>query len=1131
MKLIDGNIRLSPSDLSNFLGCAHLVNLELEVAEGKRKSAYRPDPLLELMRQRGQEFEASYLAHLQQTRSSVRDLRQQPFEATVDAMKRGIDVISQATLTDGNWKGVADFLIKKAGISTLGNYYYEVYDTKLSQHTRNSAVLQLCYYTMVVEKVQGPVAEYMYIVKPGLDFQPEVFRYDDFKSYFQQSRRSLEQAVLNPQPSYPVPVAHCSICNYWMECKAVRRKDDHLSLVAGIRSAQVESLQEQAITTVVAFADEHLKLRRPDRGNLEALERKQEQARVQIKGRETGKNEIKILPYPPIVIDNDEAERHGFNLLPLPNNGDIYFDFEGDAFFPDGGIEYLFGYIAKENNQWIYHKHWVTSREEEKKAFQDFVTFFMQRLKTHRDACIYHYGHKEPSSFKRLMRVHGCCEDEVNALLRGRRFVDLHQVIKRSLLASVENYSLKDMEAFAGYKRQMNLEEAGKARRTFELALNAGNLEELDENLRIDIEKYNEDDCRATLALHQWLEAIREKEEQANQPLIRLAINDGEQGEDALEMEGRAKELFDKLTNTLPADRSLWNDEHKARWLAANMIHYFKRERESAYWEYLITKNKDEEELLDDRKALTGLQLINTTPGANSRSGPKETYTFPPQEASFSDKDELADHHSGQHIGKVIQFDNSNGRIEIQRRKDSADQKISSVLIKPQSFGLTNELWSTLAELAETGWTREFKYPAIIDLLEKRSPRLTIPVSGPLYPIKSSLTESASYLAAALDNSVLALQGPPGTGKTHTGAEMIIALAQQGKKIGVTAISHSAYQNLLLKVHELATSKDLDLKLACKSEHEDLEVIETFQRAQQLAEFLDEEYIVGGTAWLWGSANAVDRLDYLFIDEAGQMSLAYVLAMGRCAKNIVLLGDPNQLDQPQKATHPEGSDVAALTHLLDHHKTMPDDKGLFMRVTRRLHPHICNFTSRLFYEGKLKSADGLERQMITGNTKFSGSGLIYVPAKHRLNQTQSPEEVRLIQFIVNDLLSHGLFEGKKLTSDDILIVAPYNAQVNSLREAITGVNIGTVDRFQGKQAPVVIYSMTASSAEDAPRGMSFLYDPNRFNVATSRAKSICILVASPELFNPDCKTIDQMRWANVLCMYREMAREVQVNGV
>lgn len=271
-------------------------------------------------------------------------------------------------------------------------------------------------------------------------------------------------------------------------------------------------------------------------------------------------------------------------------------------------------------------------------------------------------------------------------------------------------------------------------------------------------------------------------------------------------------------------------------------------------------------------------------------------------------------------------------------------------------------------------------------------------------------------------------------------------------------------------------------------------------------------------------------MDVLFVDEAGQLSLVDVLAVSQAAKNLVLLGDPQQLSQPVQGSHPNGTDVSALEHILGKHKTIPHHRGLFLEQTWRLHPDICAFNSELFYEGRLKSRPNLDRQAIEGETPFAGSGLWFVPVAHEGNQSSSPEEADRIAAMVIDLISGGIQwrnsknEVKALTLNDILIIAPYNAQVAELCNRLPDARIGTVDKFQGQEAPVVICSMTTSSPEEAPRGMEFLYSLNRLNVAVSRARAASILVASPALFEPDCRSPAQMKLANAFCRYIEMAQ-------
>jgi superfamily I DNA and/or RNA helicase len=254
-----------------------------------------------------------------------------------------------------------------------------------------------------------------------------------------------------------------------------------------------------------------------------------------------------------------------------------------------------------------------------------------------------------------------------------------------------------------------------------------------------------------------------------------------------------------------------------------------------------------------------------------------------------------------------------------------------------------------------------------------------------------------------------------------------------------------------------------------------------------------------------------------------------VLAVSQAAPSLVLLGDPRQLDQPTQGTHPEGTGVSALDYILDEELTIPADRGLFLAETWRLHPAICAFTSEVFYESRLHPIKGLELQEIRSQGLILGSGLRYVPVAHQGNQNSSPEEAQVISQLVADILAsapswvdrQGVEQRVGLA--DILIIAPYNAQVFDLKDRIPGARIGTVDKFQGQEAPIVIYSMTTSTHADAPRGMNFLYSLNRLNVATSRAKCLSILVCSPALFEPECRTPEQMRMANAFCRYLELA--------
>lgn len=365
---------------------------------------------------------------------------------------------------------------------------------------------------------------------------------------------------------------------------------------------------------------------------------------------------------------------------------------------------------------------------------------------------------------------------------------------------------------------------------------------------------------------------------------------------------------------------------------------------------------------------------------------------------------------------------------------------------------------------------------------------------------------------------------------------MIVELIRQGKRVGVTAGSHRVIRKLLDETRKAAVEAGLPRAICLQKVSEKSDgplpdwLAETTDNGEARWSIENRAHdVVAGTPWLWSRADMQGLADVLFVDEAGQMSLANALAIAPAAKSVILLGDPQQLDQPLKGTHPEGADASALQHLLNGANTIPAERGLFLETTWRLHPDICKFTSEVFYESRLFSSDGLENQRIEGHRWLGTSGLRYLPVRHDGNQNVSIEEVDYIVELVGGLLSPGVSwvdefgHRAPFGVKDLLIVAPYNAQVALLSSRLPNIEVGTVDKFQGQEAPVVIYSMTTSSPEDAPRGMEFLYSLNRLNVATSRARALAILVASPKLLQPEAKTPRQMQLANALCRYVELA--------
>lgn len=1128
MNFTNSIFQLSATDLSNHLSCQHLTGLNRKVALGELKRPHWTDPSLAVLEQRGREHEAAYVAFLLRSGRTVVNLQGASVDATLKAMQQGVGVITQARLEVGQWMGYADVLLRVEGKSKFGNWSYEVQDTKLAQNTRATTILQLCIYTDLLTELQGSAPEKFHVIRPVENFEPESYRYDDFKAYYRLTKKNLEKTIANaPIETYPEPVEHCSVCRWWKVCDTQRHDDDYLSLVAGIRSAQIEELKTHGIRKLEAFATLE-KIAEPKRGNIETYVRRQSQAKIQLEGRLKNQLVHSDLPV--------EAGR-GFNRLPEPDKGDVYFDIEGDAYYPNGGLEYILGYAFKDDSgQLVYRNHWSSNRLEEKAAFEAFMKFVMERLKRFPDMYIYHFAPYEPTAVKRLARVHATYEREVDDLLRAEKFVDLHAVFKEALLASVETYSLKALELFTRYVRKVDLPDASKARKAVEVALELNELHSLPQETLKTTEDYNEDDCLATEALHVWLEEVRAELIKKGKNISRPVRTDPEPNDKLKELEVWSDSLYKSIIGALPEDRTRWSDEHRAKWLLAHLVDYFRREDKSAWWEHFRLQKLEEENLFDERKAITGLQFLEALALQGKEKIPVHRYRFPPQELSISPGSTLVVVNTqseadpiGVTVGHVEEISLENRTVDIKKTKKTVDLHPRSVHL----FERINPevLWKSIMQLAsdidESGMAHKESNRVAKDLLMKRGPVLK---QGSTFPEGDDMVGAATRLALDLDRSFLAIQGPPGSGKTYTGARMIIELVRKGKRVGITAISHKVIRNLIDKTIELSREEKFRVDFFHKTTDEKNEKLPEEltikDDAKKALDSLDEGKVVGGTAWLWADTNSVEKLDYLFIDEAGQMSLSHALAASRAAYNLVLLGDPQQLEQPQKGAHPEGSDVAALTYLLDGHQTIPEGRGLFLGVTRRLHPEICRFTSEIFYESKLSSLPGLEKQLVSNTGLFDGAGLFYVPVDHRGNSNRSNEEIEAITNIVEKLLGGSWTDAKgktyPISKNDILIVAPYNAQVSAIGERLPGMRVGTVDKFQGQEAPVVIYSMTSSSQEDAPRGMSFLFSPNRLNVATSRAKSVCILVASPRLLEPVCRTIDQMKWANGLCRYVEM---------
>jgi predicted RecB family nuclease len=1132
----------SATDIASFLACPHTATLARVQSKGEITKPFFKNPAIDLLQRLGLAHEQRYLRELVEKNGlvivqiAVNGRWEDAAAETVRALREGVDAVYQATFLEGRSGGRSDFLIRVDKPSALGLWSYEVVETKLAHSTKATALVQLCFYSDLLARIQGVEPHWMHVVLGGGAI-PERFQVQRYIAYFRKVRNEFEESWKLDTNTYPEPVEHCEVCSWFPLCDERRRADDHPSLVAGISRNQRKALAGRGITSVASLA----KLVLPPRPKIErignaALLRIRDQARLQVQGREDGRLIYELI--------EDAEQGKGLGILPLPSPADLFLDLEANPYVLEQGLEYLIGMVTlptTSGGEPIYEFLWALNRAEEKTAFETFIAKVIDRWRQNPEMHIYHYAPYEPTAIKRLAGKHATCVDEVDELLRAGVFVDLYRAVRQGIRASVESYSIKRLEPLYGFSRAVPLRDANVALQSFEAAMALGNDQKEIGDLLKTVEGYNKDDCISALRLRDWLEDRRkELEAKKGCALPRPAVQSGEPSEKLSARLQEIRALASRLLAALPEEEAAFTNDQRACWLLAQMLEWHRREEKSSWWEYFRLCELSDEELQEDRNALGGLECIGEVD--HIKRSVVYRYKFPSQDHAIDRAHEVHDPRTQHRAGEVVAIDDHNRTIDLKR--GTASQVPHPTALVPfdivGSTVLSDSLFRFASHVAEHGIAGAGQFQPARELLLRQRPRALGEFKRALVGEDGQLTPSAQALVRSLarETSVLPIQGPPGSGKTFTGGRMIVELVRQGRRVGVTAASHKVISTLLREVCSAAKQSSVRVRMIQKAsegdECDDASVINA-ESNEAVLDALSKgtAKVAAGSAWLWAREEMAGSVDVLFVDEAGQMSLANVLAASPSATSIVLLGDPQQLDQPQKGVHPPGADVSALGHLLNGRATIADDQGIFLTETRRLHPDVCAFTSELFYEGRLVARPENAQQRLNATDPLGGTGLRFAPVLHSGNQNESPEEVDKVAVAIEGLLKSGATwtnkEGKThaLTLDDILIVAPYNAQVAALVERLpVGSRVGTVDKFQGQEAPVVLYSMATSTPEDAPRGMEFLYSLNRLNVAVSRARCVAVIVASPALFHVQCKTPRQIELANAFCRYLEMARPV-----
>jgi uncharacterized protein len=730
------------------------------------------------------------------------------------------------------------------------------------------------------------------------------------------------------------------------------------------------------------------------------------------------------------------------------------------------------------------------------------------------------------------MGKYGTCEQEVDELLRGGVFVDLYRVVRQSLMIGEPSYSLKYVEHLYRGRREEDVASAGESMVFYQrwLIAQEGDSPETSAILK-QIRDYNEQDCRSTAELAGWLRRRQQEAGILPRP-AKEAPEETTQEVDPKTENGRLQRRAQEILRGLPEPRTSdpQGERHRVTELLAWLLEFYRREEKPIWWRRFDRMEMEENQLIDDPDCLGGLKRTQRPPQPVKRSFAYEYIFDPHQETKVRAGDTCLFAHDWTKRAKVEELDFDGGRIVlVVSRAQGAPPNLLSIAPDEPTLG---HLLAPAVERVVNCWCEWGRLPgALEDFLFRRRPRLSRNPDGPIIPPDAEILEAS--IAAVLDmrETTLCVQGPPGSGKTFSGARMIATLLKEGKRVGIASNSHRAINLLLAEAWREAKRIGFqgEAVKVCRDK-EDLaglpDEIGQIESGQDLFRAGATPKLIGGTAFAFSCVEAWDALDYLFVDEAGQVSIANLVVMAPTASNLVLLGDQMQLDQPIQGSHPGESGLSALDYLLQEQSTVAPDFGIFLSRTWRLHPSLCHFISGAVYENRLRSEPHTAERVIVPGARPPAwmprtAGLVFVPVEHEGSIYESAEEEEQIVCLVRDLLAQRVrcIDGqvRQITADDLLVVAPYNLQVRRLEKRLHPIRVGTVDKFQGQEAAVVIFSMCSSTAEASPRGIEFLFSRNRLNVAISRAQTMAIVVASHELVRTRCSSIEQIRLVNMYC--------------
>ena len=1032
----------------------------------------------------------------------------------------------------------------------------------------------------MLASIQGKLPEETVIVLG--DKQQDRHRLAAYYSYF----LNLKQQFLNDQDRFdatdrPDPALSSDYGVWGKYAKQLLEQSDSLALVANIRKSQIKKLQDAGISTLSQLSNADVA--KINGIASDTLTKLQAQAAIQLASRGKDKPLFKVL-----TTDNGKGlsalpPKSNLDVYfdieghPLVDGGLEYL----------WGVSYH-DKQALQGKAYAFRDWWAHTQEQEKLAFEGFIDWIYERWQQDPTMHVYHYASYEITAITKLSSREHTREAQTKELLNAGVFIDLYKIVKSGLLIGEPKYSIKNVEHLYREKRTTDVANGGESVVFYEHWREQGGIErwaQQGETFKYeapvamfnshgahaqplqghqywlinrddfdwtqwpelnDIRSYNIDDCESTLELTAWL-----RTEQQNHNISFNLGNEQTQAlvektDKQLENQQKREELIQRqqrLINKFESTPEFKNDPNAK--LLISLLHFYDRERKPKILTYYQRLAKSDEELFNDDTVIHDLTLKSQ----QEIDGKLHCVAlFENEQAIRTDKIQSATikDSTATKVSKIsiTEIDQNYSEVSfvINADQSQALQLSPLSLLGEEPIIKTDKLENRLCEITEA-YFQNLTLPKLLDtIINQAKPRFKsktlLPVTRQRYPDNHDYLAAIIATVEAMDETCLCIQGPPGAGKTYTAKNIIKTLVKQGKRVGIMSNSHAAIMNLLSKL--IAELPQFDI-VKIGGYGTQTEYNERFKQKLNLQDYSNFEYrssmafttkkpydqyhVIGATVYGFASDVCYQTpLDYLFVDEASQVALANLLAVSGAAKNIILIGDQMQLEQPIQGYHPENTGKSALEYMLKDHAVIPEDKGLFLERTFRMHPYICQPLSEIIYEGRLHTDPPNQYQaIIIDHPKLISkrNGILSIPVHHEDNIQSSLEEVRIIQKLIDELKTGQFIDKnqqiKSVTDKDILVVSPYNMQVNLLKENIKGIEIGTIDKFQGQEAPVVIISMAVSDVDESPRGLDFVFDINRLNVAVSRAKALAVIVANDRLECCNVSSMKKMEKVGLFC--------------